>query len=132
AGMRGVTLPQATEGSLGLARRAEIDAGGPTPAEAVEGLVVAAACGLPVITATRIDDVARVVATVGTLRDIITAITETERIDRGHVPGTPEPPAGLAALVEALDAAAVREVDGLAGAQTVDEARALVEVVQRA
>ncbi|GIJ61112.1 DUF5682 family protein [Virgisporangium aurantiacum] len=132
AGMRGVTLPQAAEGSLSLARRAEVDAGGPTPSEAVAGLVLAAACGLPAMTATRIDDVGRVVATVGTLRDIITAIAETERIDRGHVPGTPEPPAGLPALVETLDAAAVREVDGLAGAQTVDEARALVEVVQRA
>ncbi|GIJ66923.1 DUF5682 family protein [Virgisporangium ochraceum] len=132
AGMRGVTLVQATEGTLALARRAEVAEGGPTPAEAVAGLAVAAACGLPAMTATRVDDVGRIVATVGTLRDIITAITETERIARGHVPGTPEPPPGLAALVDALDAAAVREVDGLAGAQTVDGARALVEVVQRA
>lgn len=132
AGMRGVTVEQAASGTLGLARRAELAAGGPTPAEAVAGLAVAAACGLPALTASRISDVGRVVATVGSLRDIIAAIGETERIDRGHVPGTPTPPAGLPALVDTLDAAAVREVDGLAGAQTVDEARALVEVVQRA
>jgi Mg-chelatase subunit ChlD len=132
AGMRGVTLVQAAEGTLRQIRRAEVDAGGPLPAQAVDGLAVAAACGLPGLTATRIDDVTRIVAASGTLHDIIAAITLTERIDRGHVPGTPRPPAGLAALVDTLDAAAVREVDGLAGAQRIDDARALVEVVQRA
>jgi Mg-chelatase subunit ChlD len=132
AGMRGVTLVQAAEGALGQARRAEVDQGGPLPAQAIDGLAAAAACGLPALTATRLDDVATVVATSGTLRDIIAALGLAERIERGHVPGTPKPPAGLPALVEALDAAAVREVDGLAGAQEIDDARALVEVVQRA
>src|SRR6185369_7945813 len=64
--------------------------------------------------------------------DIIAALGVLEALARGHVPGTPEPPPQVAALIEELDAAAVRELAGLAGSDRIEDARALAAVAHRA
>ncbi|WP_344410889.1 vWA domain-containing protein, partial [Catellatospora methionotrophica] len=133
AGLRGVTLEQATEGALGERRRRETTAGGPTAAEIVAGLHDAAVCGLPALAARRLDEVATVVPAQGSLTEAMTALALLDRLRHGHVPGLPEPDrAAVAAAADAVETAAVRQVDGLAGSEAVDDARALAALAQRA
>lgn len=133
AGLRGVTLEQATEGALGERRRRETDAGGPTAAEVVEGLHAAAVCGLPALAARRLAEVAAVVPAQGSLTEAMAALALLDRLRHGHVPGLPEPDrTTVAEAAEAVETAAVRQVDGLAGSEAVDDARALAALAQRA
>ncbi|BCY07145.1 DUF5682 family protein [Actinoplanes sp. L3-i22] len=155
AGLHGVTLAQAAAGLLATRRRREQRAGGPTAEQALAGLDRAAVCGLPELTATRIADVRRAVAHGGSIQQIISALHLLGRIARGHLPGlpaaTPAPgstttPAGsdaeaavgaqlgegLAAARDELHAAAVAAVGGLAGSARIEDARALLDLVQAA
>ncbi|MFC7246896.1 DUF5682 family protein [Catellatospora aurea] len=133
AGLRGVTLEQATEGALGERRRRETADGGPSAAEVVEGLHAAAVCGLPALAARRLAEVAAVVPAQGSLTEAMSALALLDRLRHGHVPGLPEPDrAALAEVAEAVETAAVRQVDGLAGSEAVDDARALAALAQRA
>ncbi|MEU8080488.1 DUF5682 family protein [Catellatospora citrea] len=133
AGLRGVTLEQATEGALAERRRRETSAGGPSAAEEIEGLHAAAVCGLPALAARRLAEVATLVPAQGSLTEAMTALALLDRLRLGHVPGLPEPDrTAVAAAAEAVEAAAVRQVDGLAGAEAVDDARALAALAQRA
>jgi hypothetical protein len=132
AGLHGVTLPQATAGRLRWIRRAQVEAGGPTARQALDGLTAAAQAGVPDVTAQRLDDVAEAVGRSGTLAEIVSGLELLDRIARGHVPGTPESPARCAEVTDELDAAAVREIAGLAGSDKLDDARALVAVAHRA
>jgi hypothetical protein len=131
-GLHGVTVEQATEGLLRKRRNDELAAGGPTARQALDGFAVAAAGGLPALTASRLGDLTAAVGAAGTLPEIIEGLESLDRVARGHVPGTPEPPDGCADAVDVLEAAAVREVAGLAGSDRVDDARALVAVAHRA
>ena len=132
AGLRGVTLAQAAEGRLRTVRAREVADGGPTAAQSLVGFAAAAACGLPAALAVRIGDVAEVVCHGGTLPEIVVGIDQVERLRAGHVPGLPDPPNGLADLIEELYAAAVRAVDGLAGSTLIGDAQALLALVHRA
>ncbi len=58
AGIRGVTLAQAAEGTLRHRRRVEQDDNGPTSAQLIDGLAVAAGCGLVALTRERVAEVA--------------------------------------------------------------------------
>lgn len=133
AGLRGVTLEQAVEGALAERRRRETSAGGPSAAEVIEGLHAAAVCGLPALAARRLDEVATLVPAQGSLTEAMAALALLDRLRLGHVPGLPEPDhTAVAAAAEAVETAAVRQVDGLAGSEAVDDARALAALAQRA
>ncbi|MFE6770707.1 DUF5682 family protein [Streptomyces fimicarius] len=159
AGARGVTPAQAAEGVLRQRHAAERAAGGPTAAQVVRGLAEAAGCGLPAPADERLTELAAVLPASGTLPELLAGLDLLDRIDAGHLPGlaapgSPEEPsdgpedpfhgpvtpdaadtaraARTAHAAELLTAAAVRQVDGLAGSEKPEEARALLELAQRA
>ncbi|WP_258047212.1 DUF5682 family protein [Streptomyces sp. SM13] len=159
AGARGVTPAQAAEGVLRQRHAAERAEGGPTAAQVVRGLAEAAACGLPAPADERLTELAAVLPASGTLPELLAGLDLLDRIDAGHLPGlaapdSPEDPsegpedsfhgpaapdaadaartARTAHAAELLTAAAVRQVDGLAGSEKPEEARALLELAQRA
>lgn len=135
AGVRGVTAAQAAEGVLRERRHAEREEGGPTAAQTSDGLEQAARCGLSTLTDERLADTAAVLPHSATLPELLSALALLDRLRAGHVPGL-EADEGrsrrAAAVTESLTAAAVRQLDGLAGAEDPDDARALVELAHRA
>ncbi|MGI5185954.1 vWA domain-containing protein [Dactylosporangium sp. CA-152071] len=133
AGMRGVTLTQAAEGTLRHRRRTEQDDNGPTSAQLIDGLAVAAGCGLVALARERVAEVAAEVPAAASLDELMAALALVDRLDRGHVPGLPAGVLdGLGQVIESLESAAVRQVDGLTGSESVDDVRALVALAQRA
>ncbi len=162
AGARGVTPAQAAEGVLRQRHAAERAAGGPTAAQVVRGLAEAAACGLPAPADERLTELAAVLPASGTLPELLAGLDLLDRIDAGHLPGLTEPdgpevrpdgpevpseasgePSGgpeadttrgarTAHAAELLTAAAVRQVEGLTGSEKPEDARALLELAQRA
>lgn len=162
AGARGVTPAQAAEGVLRQRHAAECADGGPTAAQVVRGLAEAAACGLPAPADERLAELAAVLPASGTLPELLAGLDLLDRIDAGHLPGLTEPdgpevrpdgpevpsdasgePSGgpeadtaraarTAHAAELLTAAAVRQVEGLTGSEKPEDARALLELAQRA
>ncbi|MEV8512219.1 DUF5682 family protein [Dactylosporangium sp. NPDC051484] len=136
AGIRGVTLAQAAEGALRERRRADEGAEGPTAAQIIAGLATAAECGLPGLAGERLTELAEQIPASATLEELMTALALLDRLRNGHVPGLPAEVAAtladLPALGDALEAAAVRQVDGLAGSDDVADVRALVALGRRA
>ncbi|GHH94598.1 vWA domain-containing protein [Streptomyces capillispiralis] len=135
AGMRGVTPAQAAEGVLRERRRVERDEGGPTAAQALEGLERAAECGLPGLADERLGDVADVLPPAGTLPELLAGLALLDRLRAGHVPGLgtdKDRDVRTAAAAELLTAAAVRQVDGLTGSDDLADAHALLELSHRA
>ncbi|MFI7325320.1 DUF5682 family protein [Streptomyces rubiginosohelvolus] len=162
AGARGVTPAQAAEGVLRQRHAAERAEGGPTAAQVVRGLAEAAACGLPAPADERLTELAAVLPASGTLPELLAGLDLLDRIDAGHLPGLTEPhgpevrpdgpevpsdasgepsrgpeadtarAARTAHAAELLTAAAVRQVEGLTGAEKPEDARALLELAQRA
>ncbi|MFW3477026.1 vWA domain-containing protein [Streptomyces microflavus] len=147
AGARGVTPAQAAEGVLRQRRAAERAEGGPTAAQVVRGLTEAAECGLPALADERLTELADVLPASGTLPELLTGLDLLDRIDAGHLPGlaAPDGPsapdaiasasaraARTAGAAELLTSAAVRQVDGLTGSEEPEDARALLELAQRA
>ncbi|MEV4965428.1 DUF5682 family protein [Streptomyces sp. NPDC053808] len=161
AGARGVTPAQAAEGVLRRRHATERAEGGPTAAQVVRGLTEATECGLPSLADERLTELAAVLPSSGTLPEILTGLDLLDRIRAGHlpgpaapdaasaagtspVPGATEDPAGpaspaasaraarIAHAVELLTSAAVRQVDGLTGSEDPEDARALLELAQRA
>ncbi|MEU7469573.1 DUF5682 family protein [Streptomyces sp. NPDC044984] len=135
AGVRGVTPAQAAEGVLRERRRQERDEGGPTAAQALEGLERAAECGLTGLADERLGDVADVLPRAGTLPELLAGLALLDRLRAGHVPGLPVGPdreTRAAAAAELLTAAAVRQVDGLTGSEDPADAHALLELSHRA
>ncbi|MEU9058697.1 DUF5682 family protein [Streptomyces sp. NPDC048430] len=145
AGARGVTPAQAAEGVLRQRHAAERAEGGPTAAQVVRGLTEAAGCGLPALADERLTELAAVLPTSGTLPELLTGLDLLDRIDAGHLPGlaAPDDPsapdatstaraADTARAAELLTSAAVRQVDGLTGSEEPEDARALLELAQRA
>src|SRR5204863_9906650 len=74
AGIRGVTLPQAAEGTLRERRRREQAEGGPTAGDVIDGLAEAAACGLAGHAAERLAELATVVPATASLAEAIAAL----------------------------------------------------------
>ncbi|MFJ6853503.1 DUF5682 family protein [Streptomyces sp. NPDC091271] len=145
AGARGVTSAQAAEGVLRQRHAAERAEGGPTAAQVVRGLTEAAGCGLPALADERLTELAAVLPASGTLPELLTGLDLLDRIDAGHLPGlaAPDDPsapdatataraADSARAAELLTSAAVRQVDGLTGSEEPEDARALLELAQRA
>ncbi|WP_328897173.1 DUF5682 family protein [Streptomyces sp. NBC_00236] len=143
AGARGVTPAQAAEGVLRQRRAAEHAEDGPTAAQVVRGLTEAAECGLPGLADERLTELAAVLPASGTLPELLAGLDLLDRIDAGHLagPAAPDDPsapdasaraARTAHVAELLTTAAVRQVDGLTGSEEPDDARALLELSQRA
>ncbi|WP_306414663.1 DUF5682 family protein [Streptomyces sp. KL115B] len=160
AGARGVTPAQAAEGVLRQRHAAERAEGGPTAAQVVRGLAAAAGCGLPAPADERLTELAAVLPASGTLPELLAGLDLLDRIDAGHLPGLTDPddpgirpdgsgdpsegpaapdaaaPTAMTARVahaaELLTAAAVRQVEGLTGSEKPEDARALLELAQRA
>lgn len=145
AGARGVTPAQAAEGVLRQRHGAERAEGGPTAAQVVHGLTEAARCGLPALADERLTELAAVLPASGTLPELLAGLDLLDRIDAGHLTG-PDAPDGpqdpgadaparsarTARAAELLTSAAVRQVDGLTGSEEPADARALLELSQRA
>ncbi|MEU2181485.1 vWA domain-containing protein [Streptomyces thermolilacinus] len=135
AGVRGVTAAQAAEGVLRERRRTEEDEGGPTAAWALRGLEQAAECGLTALADEWLDEVGELLPSIGTLPELLAGLALVDRVCAGHIPGLGADEGRTrraAAVVEALTAAAVRQVGGLTGSQDAADARALVELAHRA
>ncbi|MGW1099902.1 DUF5682 family protein [Streptomyces sp. NPDC002455] len=156
AGARGVTPAQAAEGVLRQRHTAECAQGGPTAAQVVRGLTEAAECGLPALADERLTELSAVLPSSGTLPELLTGLDLLDRIAAGHLPALagphapaaaaaaedPAAPASLTAVsaraariaqaTELLTSAAVRQVDGLTGSEEPEDARALLELAQRA
>ncbi|MGW3144562.1 vWA domain-containing protein [Streptomyces sp. NPDC001177] len=135
AGIRGVTPAQATEGVLRERRRAEHAEGGPTAAQALDGLERAAECGLPGLTDERLTDTADVLPHAATLPELLSGLALLDRLRAGHIPGLEadeDRSARAAEGAELLTAAAVRQVDGLTGSEDPADAHALLELAHRA
>ncbi|MEV7047100.1 MULTISPECIES: DUF5682 family protein [Streptomyces] len=145
AGARGVTSAQAAEGVLRQRHAAERAEGGPTAAQVVGGLTGAAECGLPALADERLTELAAVLPASGTLPELLAGLDLLDRLDAGHLPGLGLPDATAAPdatataraartahAAELLTSAAVRQVDGLTGSEDPEDARALLELAQRA
>ncbi|MGC9438019.1 vWA domain-containing protein [Streptomyces sp. WG5] len=135
AGVRGVTPAQAAEGVLRERWRAERDEGGPMAAQTLEGLRQAAECGLPELTDARLAEAGEVLPGTAALPELLTGLALLDRLRAGHIAalGTDEGRAVRAtAVAELLTSAAVRQVDGLAGAEDPADAHALLELAHRA
>ncbi|MCX4773871.1 MULTISPECIES: DUF5682 family protein [unclassified Streptomyces] len=145
AGARGVTPVQAAEGVLRQRHAAECEADGPTAAQVVRGLTEAAECGLPALADERLTELAAVLPASGTLPELLGGLDLLDRIDAGHLSGLTAPDdhsapdttasaraARTARAAELLTSAAVRQVDGLTGSEETEDARALLELSQRA
>ncbi|MFG3136404.1 DUF5682 family protein [Streptomyces sp. NPDC048211] len=145
AGARGVTPAQAAEGVLRQRHAAERAEGGPTAAQVVRGLTEAAGCGLPALADERLTELAAVLPASGTLPELLSGLDLLDRLDAGHLPGLAAPDAAsapdstvsaratrTARAAELLTSAAVRQVDGLTGSEEPEDARALLELAQRA
>ncbi|MFD5316257.1 DUF5682 family protein [Streptomyces sp. NPDC127098] len=124
ASPRGVTAAQAAEGTLRERHRAERDAGGPTAAQVVAGLDLAAGCGLDALAHERLAEAGTVLPAAASLSELLGALGLLDRL-RADFPGA-------VPVAESLTTAAVRQVAGLTGSEDPADARALVELAHRA
>nr|WP_051777450.1 DUF5682 family protein [Streptomyces violaceorubidus] len=134
-GVHGVTPAQAAEGVLRERWRAERDEGGPTAAQTLDGLRQAAECGLPDLADARLAETADVLPGAATLPELLSGLGLLDRLRAGHVPGLgadADRALRATAVAELLTAAAVRQVDGLSGAEDPADAHALLELAHRA
>ncbi|MGW5036672.1 vWA domain-containing protein [Streptomyces parvulus] len=134
-GVHGVTPAQAAEGVLRERRRTERDEGGPMAAQTLDGLRQAAECGLPALADARLAEAGDVLPASATLSELLTGLALLDRLRAGHVAGlgVDEDRAVRAdAVAGVLTAAAVRQVDGLTGAEDPADAHALLELAHRA
>ncbi|WP_282084167.1 vWA domain-containing protein [Streptomyces tendae] len=134
-GVHGVTPAQAAEGVLRERWRTERDEGGPTAAQTLDGLRQAAECGLPDLADARLTETAEVLPGAAALPELLTGLGLLDRLRAGHVPGLgadEERAARATAVAALLTAAAVRQVDGLSGAEDPADAHALLELAHRA
>jgi hypothetical protein len=129
AALYGVTLDQAAEGAL----RRRI-AGAPGAPVLLETLASAAACGLGGLTLDLLRRIREELPRRATLPELIGALDLCDRFRRGHEPGWrpgAEAEAELALAEPELEAAAIRQVEGVAGSDRLDDARALLAIVRR-
>jgi hypothetical protein len=130
----GVTLDQAAEGAL-RRRFADAEAAGRAgPSLLLDSVAAAAACGLGGLTLELLRRLREELPRRATLTELIGALELCDRFRRGHEPGWQPEAAAIAELGLAepeLEAAAVRQVEGVAGSERLDDARALLAVVRR-
>jgi hypothetical protein len=132
AALYGATLDQAAEGAL---RRRMADASNRAgPALLLDTLAVAAACGLGGLALDLLRRAREELPRRATLPELIGALELCDRFRRGHEPGwrpDAEAEAELGLAEPELEAAAIRQVEGVAGSDRLDDARALLAVVRR-
>ncbi|BBA97302.1 hypothetical protein RVR_2978 [Actinacidiphila reveromycinica] len=129
----GSDLAQAAAGLLRQRSLAERRRGGPTAAEVLAGFEEAALCGLPDAAADRLAETADVLPATGTLPELLAGTRLLDRVAAGLLPGLPDgwEQARIADALAALTTAGVRALDGLAGSDDPDDARALAELATR-
>ncbi|MFJ6835554.1 DUF5682 family protein [Streptomyces sp. NPDC091209] len=133
AGIRGVTVALAAEGTLRETFRRETADGGPTCAHVLAALGAAARCDLPALVTERLADAAAVLPAAATLPELLTALDLLETLCRGHLPGTtPDSRQAAAELATDLLGSAVRALPGLAGSDRPEDTAALIELASRA
>jgi hypothetical protein len=135
SGHRGVTLAQAAEGTLRAHLSRAEAAGGASPRLRLATLRGAAECGLPRLVQERLTDLEHALPEQAGLADLVEALEVCDRIARGHMPGL-EPSTEMAEMMETrvvptLVGAAVAGIAGLAGSDSLDDARALLALAQR-
>lgn len=118
AGLRGVTLSQAAAGAL---RASELTL--------VSRLKRAAEAGLPELVKSLLAELTKEFVHEASLPEVLAALTLLGRIERGHVPGMPKLPEENFDASPLL-AAALRRVDGLSGSESLDDVRALAELLR--
>jgi len=132
AGLLGVSPQQAAEGALRRRRERERTDGGSTAGQVVEGLAAAAGCGLVGLSIDRLADLAGVLPGSATLPELLAGLDLLARLADGAVPGMLDHPlSGSADVADQLHAAAVRQVEGLAGSTDPADARALLALAVR-
>jgi hypothetical protein len=134
-GHRGVTLAQAAEGSL-RAAMADAEVGdGPTPRLRLDTVNAAAECGLADLVSQQLNDLEHALPHQASLPELVEALEVCDRIGRGHVPGFQPSDAQRDQLstrvVPTLASAALRQLEGLTGSAKLDDALALLALVQR-
>jgi hypothetical protein len=135
AGLRGVTLAQAAEGALRL-RRTEAERDQRVTARLqLAQLEAAAECGAVDLTHAELDALEADFCHQATLTELINGVELVDRIARGHVPGF-DPPSEVreriaASILPSLIGTALTQVEGLSGSERVDDAQALLALVQR-
>jgi Family of unknown function (DUF5682)/VWA domain containing CoxE-like protein len=135
AGLRGVTLEQAATGAIRAALARAEDGGEVEPAARVVAIRAAGECGLASLTDELLRSLEGPFLERAGLAELVACLDELERIERGHVPGL-QPPDAVDAdltkgLLRQLLSAAVRRLDGVAGSDRVEDARALSGLVRR-
>ncbi|MGX2993068.1 vWA domain-containing protein [Streptomyces sp. JNUCC 64] len=133
AGIRGVTVALAAEGTLRETHRHASADGGPTCALVLTGLRSAARCDLPALVTERLTDAAALLPAAATLTELLEALDLLEALLRGHLPGTTAESRELAAAL-AIDLleTAVRALPGLSGSDAPHDAAALIALASRA
>ncbi|HYW25844.1 MAG TPA: DUF5682 family protein [Terriglobales bacterium] len=132
AALFGATLEQAAEGAL--RRRLADGGGGAGPALLLDTLAAAAACGLGGLALDLLRRASEELPRRATLPELIGALELCDRFRRGHEPGwrpDAEAEAELSLVEPELEAAAMRQVEGVAGSDRLDDARALLAIVRR-
>src|SRR6185369_15935477 len=133
----GVTLAQAARGSILRRKRRAEDEERFRPADAIAHVRAAAECGLGDLVADGLREIAGSLAELG-LAEIVELIALVERLSRGHIAALPaEEIEGFDRFVvpeevraDDLVRAAVRALEALAGSSRIEDARALLEVVE--
>jgi hypothetical protein len=131
AAVFGVTLEQAALGRLRqLLARARMSL-----AAWLEIVSSAAEAGLADFTWTQLSQLVDAAQHQATLTEVVESIELVDRLERGHVPGLQLSPAQQAIarqnFIPALLSAAVRQVEGLSGSDRLEDARALLALIQR-
>jgi hypothetical protein len=101
----------------------------------IDTLSAAAECGLAALVGERLDDLEQGLPHQGNLPELVEALELCDRIGRGHVPGF-QPPSELGQhlatrIVPTLAAAALVSIEGLGGSDKLEDATALLALVQR-
>jgi Mg-chelatase subunit ChlD len=131
--VRGLSLAQAAENVLRHELRLQRAEAGPSAAQTLAGLALAAECGVASMLAERARDIDGVVIASASLGELVRAAELADRIRAGHVPGTSAHDVPWdAELSERIDAAALHHLDGLAGSRDPADARSLTAFVLRA
>ena len=135
SGHRGVTLAQAAEGTLRAALAQAATGDGPTPRLLLNTVSAAAECGLADLVGQQLLDLEQVLPQQASLPELVEALELCDRIGRAHVPGFEPSDAQRAQLttrvVPTLAAAALKQLEALAGSDKLADAQALLALVQR-
>ena len=135
AAMYGVTLEQAAFGRLRATLNQARKAGGIPPGLRLQVLESAAEAGLGPFAWAQTQEVAEQVQAQASLAEIVQTIDVLDRLRRGHIPGFEvvdwQRTIMESELIPQLVGAAVRQIEGLAGSDHLEDAQALLTLVQR-